>query len=138
MYVLYTWGLHVSSARSFLIAVRFVGVTPVHPRSIVRPTYPYPLSLLIERSIRFTFTRFWTLQTCLTRSIVACLVRQALFVARERIFVKNDSKRMVHVLMDEITSRGFTLDRTRPSTNCTRLYDCISLLLIAPNLIIES
>lgn len=31
-------------------------------------------------------------------SIAACLVRQALFVARERIFVKNDSKRTVHVL----------------------------------------
>lgn len=98
-------------------------------------------------------------------SIAACLVRQTLFVARGRIFVKNDSKRTVHVLknlkgliffastvskltirtkrlkknrMDEITSRGFTLDRTRPNTNCTRLYDCISLLLIAPNLIIES
>lgn len=86
-------------------------------------------------------------------SITACLVRQALFTARERIFVINDSKRTVHVLknlkrliflaltvskftirtkrlkknrIDEITSRGFTLDRTRPNTDCTRLYDCVS------------
>lgn len=101
--------------------------------------------------------------SCSIHSIAACLVRQALFVARERIFVKNDSKRtrvkkferinffvstvskftirtkrLKKNRTDEITSRGFTLDRTRPNINCMRLHDCISLLLIAPNLIIES